>query len=220
MHCDGGLPVMPEINMEVALQPRMIQFSLAPAYQPSPTPNERNRRTIYAYHVRGQADPFTELFNQPNPNESCEAARIRRRHAAGVHVAQQRHDDRSVHRVGAASASENGELADADRITRFQVDTGAQTRRHEELDRLSRYVEEMTAYHESVEPAAGRLSQPASLDRWSKNSAAQPFEYEEILPVFESYEPDSKPSDVAPRPRALADMCLLLFNTNEFMYVE
>ena len=34
----GGLPVMPEINMEVALQPRMIQFSLAPAYQPSRTP--------------------------------------------------------------------------------------------------------------------------------------------------------------------------------------
>ncbi len=26
----GGLPVMPEINMEVALQPRMIQFSIAP----------------------------------------------------------------------------------------------------------------------------------------------------------------------------------------------
>ena len=68
----GGLPIMPEINMEVALQPRMIQFSLAPAYQPSRTPQERNCRTIYAYHVRGQADTFTELFNQPNPNESCE----------------------------------------------------------------------------------------------------------------------------------------------------
>jgi hypothetical protein len=48
----GGFPVMPEINMEVALQPRMIQFSLSPAYQPSRTPTERNRRTIYAYRVR------------------------------------------------------------------------------------------------------------------------------------------------------------------------
>ena len=35
----GGLPIMPEINMEVALQPRMIQFSIAPAYQPSKTPD-------------------------------------------------------------------------------------------------------------------------------------------------------------------------------------
>ena len=68
----GGLPVMPEINMEVALQPRMIQFSLAPAYQPSPKPEQRNRRTIYAYRVRGMADPMLELFNQPNPNDSCE----------------------------------------------------------------------------------------------------------------------------------------------------
>ena len=58
--------------MEVALQPRMIQFSIAPAHQPSKTPEERNRRTIYAYRVRGQADPFLELFNQPNPNDSCE----------------------------------------------------------------------------------------------------------------------------------------------------
>ena len=69
----GGLPVMPEMNMEVALAPRMIQFSLAPAYQPSPTPEGRNRRTIYAYRVRGLADPFLEIFNQPNPNDSCEA---------------------------------------------------------------------------------------------------------------------------------------------------
>ena len=37
----GGVPIMPEINMEVALQPRMIQFSIAPAHQPSRTPPER-----------------------------------------------------------------------------------------------------------------------------------------------------------------------------------
>ena len=34
----GGLPIRPEMNMEVALQPRMIQFSLAPAYQPIAPP--------------------------------------------------------------------------------------------------------------------------------------------------------------------------------------
>ena len=66
----GGLPIMPEINMEVALQPRMIQFSLAPAYQPSRTPEQRNRRSIYAYRVRGQAKPFMEMFNKQNNKES------------------------------------------------------------------------------------------------------------------------------------------------------
>ena len=68
----GGLPVMPEINMEVALQPRMIQFSMAPAYQPSANAGSAIAAAIYAYRVRGQADPFLEVFNQPNPNESCE----------------------------------------------------------------------------------------------------------------------------------------------------
>ncbi|MCP5550871.1 MAG: hypothetical protein H7A53_08275 [Akkermansiaceae bacterium] len=50
----GGLPAYPEINLEVALQPRMIQFS----------------------SISGQADPF-EVFNKPNPNESWRSARLR-----------------------------------------------------------------------------------------------------------------------------------------------
>ena len=50
--------------------------------------------------------------------------------------------------------------------------------------------------------------------------SGQVFEYQEILPVFESYVPDRKPADVAPETRALADVCLLLLNGNEFLYVE
>ena len=97
----GGVPIMPEINMEVAFQPRMIQFSIAPAHQPSRTPAERNRRTIYTYRVRGQADPFLEIMNLPNPNESCEL-RDGRRVAASFHPAQQRRDDRPVDRLRVA----------------------------------------------------------------------------------------------------------------------
>ena len=65
----GGLMVMPEINMEVALQPRMIQFSLPPISHPE---HLKGTGTLYAYRVRGQPDPYLELFNQPNPNDSCE----------------------------------------------------------------------------------------------------------------------------------------------------
>ena len=43
----GGVPAIPEINMEVALQPRMIQFSIAPVAQPSRTPSSRNRLDLY-----------------------------------------------------------------------------------------------------------------------------------------------------------------------------
>ena len=39
------------------------------------------------------------------------------------------------------------------------------------------------------------------------------FEFEEILPVFEDYVPDAKPATVSAQTRAIADMCLLLFNS-------
>ncbi|MEM9079912.1 MAG: PSD1 and planctomycete cytochrome C domain-containing protein [Verrucomicrobiota bacterium] len=68
----GGLPARPEINREVALNPRMIQFSLAPAYQPNASPEERHRRSIYSYRIRGLADPFMEVFNKPGADKSCE----------------------------------------------------------------------------------------------------------------------------------------------------
>eukprot|EP00913_Durusdinium_trenchii_P023433 g22011.t1 len=68
----GGPGVYPEINWEVARQPRHIMGSVAPAYQPSPTPAERNRRTIYAFRYRTLADPMLEVFNRPNSDVSCE----------------------------------------------------------------------------------------------------------------------------------------------------
>ncbi|MCP5550872.1 MAG: hypothetical protein H7A53_08280 [Akkermansiaceae bacterium] len=36
----------------------------------------------------------------------------------------------------------------------------------------------------------------------------------------EDYTPDTKASDVSPETRALADVCLLLFNSNEFVYLN
>ena len=46
-----------------------------------------------------------------------------------------------------------------------------------------------------------------------------PFEYEEWLPVYERYTADIGAWQVSPSTRALADLCLLLFNANEFAYV-
>ena len=45
------------------------------------------------------------------------------------------------------------------------------------------------------------------------------IEYVEWLRRFEDYVPDKKPSDVDAKTRAIADLCLLLFNSNEFMYI-
>ena len=45
------------------------------------------------------------------------------------------------------------------------------------------------------------------------------FEYVEELDVFRDYQPDTKDADISPSTRALADLAMVLFNTNEFLYV-
>ena len=69
----GGIPVRPEMNLEAALQPRQVMGTFAEAWQPSPRPQERHRRSLYALKLRGQRDPFLEVFNAPSPDLSCEA---------------------------------------------------------------------------------------------------------------------------------------------------
>ncbi|OYV83620.1 MAG: hypothetical protein B7Z73_15860 [Planctomycetia bacterium 21-64-5] len=68
----GGVPVRPEINLEAALQPRQVMGTLAAAWTPSPLPQDRHRRSIYALKLRGLRDPFCEVFNEPNLDLSCE----------------------------------------------------------------------------------------------------------------------------------------------------
>ena len=212
----GGLPVMPEINMEVALQPRMIQFSLSPAYQPSRTPAERNRRTIYAYRVRGQADPFLETFNQPNPNDSCEA---RVAETVTPQVFTLLNSDVMSDRAIALALRAEKEFD----TLHLQVKRAVQLAYgrvpdNVEWERLKQHVTKMRAYHAKHEPSA--VEYPTAITRsLVEELTGQPFEYEEILPVFEDYVRDRKPADVSARTRALADLCLLLFNSNEFMYI-
>ena len=212
----GGVPVMPEINLDVALQPRMIQFSLAPAYQPSPEPWNRNRRSIYAYRVRGQADPLMEVFNQPSPNDSCE-----RRDASSV-------SPQALTLMNSEYLI-NRSIAFALRLEREAPDTPARVERAFQLafgrspdpeirTGLGRYIAAMESEHAARTP--GAASYPTRIKRsLVEEFTGAPFDYEEWLPVYERYTPDKRPSDVGARTRAIADFCLLVFNSNEFAYV-
>ncbi len=217
VHADGGIPVFPEMNMEVALQPRMIQFSLAPAYQPSVYRDERNRRTIFAYHCRGLADPFLELFNQPNPNESCELR-----------------DDASV--TPQALTLLNSEfmsdraVALADELIRTSQDDAMAVSKaflrilgrepvDDETQQLFTFLND-SVRNRTKEGAAPR-GYPTEITRsLVEEFSGQPFEYREILPKFITYEADLKMENLSAEGRALADVCLLLMNTNEFLFVD
>ena len=213
----GGLPIMPEINMEVALQPRMIQFSIAPAHQPSRTPAERNRRTIYTYRGRGQADPMLEILNLPNPNESCE---VRDSAAVTPQAFTLMNSDVMTDRSIAFALRVQKECRD---------DTAKQIRRAVKLaygrfpaaneqEHLESYVSEMLVYHNTHKPE--EVEYPKQVVRsLVEEFTGEPFEFIELLNVYDDYVPDSKPWTVSADTRAMADVCLLLLNSNELMYV-
>ena len=213
----GGLPVFPEINLEVAFQPRMIQFSLAPAYQPSRTPEERNRRSIYTYRGRGLTDPFLDVFNQPNPNDSCD---LRDTAAVSPQAFTLLNSDLITDRsIALALRVEKGAKTLDGRVNRaFQL-VLARPATAAETERLTKYVTKMRTYHRDTTPKA--VKYPTRIQRsLVEEFSGEAFEYDEILPVFENYVPDAKPADVTAETRALADLCLLLLNSNEFLYLN
>ena len=213
----GGLPVMPEINREVAFEPRMIQFSIAPARQPSRTPAERNRRSIYAYRVRGQADPFLEVLHRPTPNDSCEA-----RESTAVTpqaltlLNSEAMGDRSIAMALRLQKEHPDDLeAQIRRGTELALGRPPTA---EELRRWQSYVRDAQAYHEQHEPRPQPF--PTQIDRsLVEEFSGKPFNYVEWLPVFEDYVPHAKPWTASAATRALADLCLIFFNANEFVYV-
>jgi hypothetical protein len=88
-----------------------------------------------------------------------------------------------------------------------------------EQSRMLTYVNDMSRYHKGVEVPPVKF--PTEITRsLVEEFSGQVFEYTEILPVFERYVADKKAADVSAETRALADFCLVLFNSNEFMFLN
>ena len=212
----GGLPVFPEINREVAFSPRKIQFSLAPAWQPSRTPEERHRRSIYAYRVRTLPDPLLEVFNRPNSDDSCEM-----RDAAVVtpQVFTLMNSERMVNRSIALALRLEKEVEGYEaRIARAFELAFQRAPRQVERERLAQHFREMVAYHDGRNPEP--RTYPTRIKRaLVEELSGDPFEYEEMLNAYEDFVPDPGPEDVGAETRALADVALLIFNSNEFSFI-
>ena len=79
-------------------------------------------------------------------------------------------------------------------------------------------VAEMLRYHEGVRP--GKVVYPTEIRRsLVEEFTGDPFEYTESLSHYTRYTYDKTGADAPPSTRALADICLLLINSNEFIYV-
>jgi hypothetical protein len=233
----GGPGVYPEINWEVAKQPRHIMGSVAPAYQPSPTPRERNRRTIYAFRYRTLPDPLLEVFNKPGSDTSCErrdettvtpqvfalfngqfAHDRSLALAARIIKAQSRLSlrERAPFRGAKGDVQTKGREAQVRAAIRRVYGRDANA---DELRLCTAHVDRMAAHHRRHKPVIGKP--PTSVRReMIEELTGESFAWSEPLDLMKGYEPDLKPWDVAPETRALAELCLVLLNSNEFVYVR
>ncbi|MDA0196541.1 MAG: PSD1 and planctomycete cytochrome C domain-containing protein [Bacteroidetes bacterium] len=212
----GGFPVRPEINQEVAMQPRHTMGSIAPAYQPSRTPEERNRRSIYSEKYRTLIDPDLEVFNQPGADFSCE----RRNESTVTPQAFTLFNGNNTRARSLAMAQDIiGEEDSAEkRINLATKRIWFREPSEEEVNKSIEYLDEMTRYHTENQPPI--IAYPTSVKReMFEEMTGESFEYVEELDIYKDYVPDMQPSEVDEQTRAFADLIAVLFNSNEFVYV-
>lgn len=212
----GGIPVRPEINREAALQPRQVMGTFAEAWQPSPRPEQRHRRSLYALKIRGAGDPFAEVFNAPSPDLSCEA-----RDASTVtpQVFALFNSEASLDRALALAERALRETSSREpALTRaFQLTLG-RAPSAAELTLCLEHWSAMTARHRSLTVPKNPLPRQVVREAVEENTGEK-FTFTEPLEVAADFLPDRKLADATPEARGLADVCLVLLNSNEFAYL-
>lgn len=212
----GGFPIRPEINQEVALQPRHTMGSIAPAYQPSRTPKERNRRTIYAEKYRTLIDPDLQVFNAPGADLSCE----NRSESTVTPQVFTLFNGKNVRTRALVFANR---LLNADSDIEAAIKDSAKMIWNRELteNELTEsldYYDKMRSYHQENEPV--KVKYPTSVKReMFEEMTGESFQYMEELDIYKEYVPDLQAIDVDASTRAFADLVAVLFNANEFVYV-
>lgn len=215
----GGIPIRPEMNLEAALQPRMVMGTFAEAWQPSRLPEQRHRRSLYAMKVRGHRDPFMEVFNSPSPDLSCEA-----REASTVTP--------QVFSLFNSEITFDRALALANRVMNEEKLKDDQRRAMERVFRLTMgraatdaelemcldHWQQMTKKHRGINFA--KPDYPTEVVREAvEENTGEKFTFVEPLEVYQDFVPDLKPADAGPELRGLAEICLVLLNSNEFAYI-
>jgi hypothetical protein len=88
----------------------------------------------------------------------------------------------------------------------------------EESQACLAHWEKMTARHERLALAAPQ--RPTAIVREAvEENTGEKFTFTERLNVAGDFIPDLQPADVDARTRGLAEVCLVLMNVNEFVYV-
>ena len=212
----GGPGVFPEINWEVALQNRLIMGTLAPVYQPSPKKKDRDRRNIFAFKRRGISNPLLEVFNKPGSELSC----AKRDETTVTPQAFSLFNSEFIHNRALALANSIAQkTSDTDKRIEmaFKVMYGRKPSQ-DDIKAAKSHVNEMVAYHQKHKIEKKDL--PEFFDaEFIAEKSGRPVTWRQYLNNLKNYERDLMPWEVKTDVRALYELCLVLMNSNEFLYV-
>jgi hypothetical protein len=199
------------------MQPRQIMGGTASVYEPDPRPEQRNRRSVYAEKIRGLRDPFLEAFNQPGPDKSCE---LRETSTVAPQALTLLNAEEVQDRSLALAARLTKELSDDTAIVKraFELALGRGPT-HDELKAClahwSQATQEESGKHYEVKKISSRVKRTVMAEK-----TGEPYDFIEFMPAYENYVPDLQPVQTDARTRGLATVCLVIFNLNEFAYID
>ena len=212
----GGIPVRPEMHREAALQPRQVMGTFAEAWQPSPTPAQRHRRSLYALKIRGQPDPFLEVLNAPSPDLSCE---VRDASTVTPQVFALFNSEATLHRAVAWAARLRRETPSCEQaVARALLLAYGRPPAEAEVRAGLAHWEAMTNRHRTISVAPPAIPREVVREAVEENTGEK-FTFVEPLESSADFQPDPGLADVPPETRGLAELCLVLLNANEFAYV-
>jgi mono/diheme cytochrome c family protein len=218
----GGIPCRPDINIEVAMQPRQIMGGTASVYEPDQLPRQRNRRSIYAEKIRGLRDPFLEAFNQPGPDKSCELRETSTVAPQALTLFNAEEvQDRSL-ALAARLLKESGSDTTSDdraivrrafELTLGRIPTDDESKAC--MIHWAQATKEETGKQYVLKKISSKVKRTVMAEK-----TGEPYDFFEFMPAYENYVPDLQPGQTDARTRGLAQVCLVIFNLNEFAYID
>jgi hypothetical protein len=185
-------------------------------WTPNPKPQQRNRRSIYVLKLRGLVDPSLEVFNSPSPDFSCEK---RDTSTVTPQVFAMFNSDNSNTRALALADAAMGESENPTEVVQWLY--RRLFARHATDVEVARCLDHWQRIESMMPPKAPPHAMPPRevVREAVEENTGENFTFVETLYAIDDFEPDLQPSQVDRRTRALADVCLVLMNSNEFIYV-
>ncbi len=212
----GGPSFRAEINWEVAFQPRLTMGKIAPPWQPDSSRAERNRRSIYAMRVRNLGHPLMEVLNRPLSELSCE---MRDETTVVTQAFSLFHGQFANARALALANRAMTEAANLEAgIFQVFAHVFGRSPSKAEAERSLAHVSKMLEHHRANSPERTELPTEVTLSNVIEETG-EPAYSTFKLDKLANYERDLQPWDANAETRALAELCLVLLNSSEFLHV-